>query len=238
MDASGQLVALARAALGRALAAHDLEVARDAVDALLHPAAVGFQLRFAFAAAHADAALLPRQVAPEPRQARQQMLQLRQFDLQLAFARAGALREDVENERRAVEHLAVENLFQVAALRGRKFVVEDDGVDVVPGGSSCGEFLGLAFADVGGGAGRLQLLNAVADDFAAGGGGQFGKFLQRIAQTPTPCRDLSSTPTRKTRSVLAVPGLDQCFQLLCLYRSFRPPGLTIALSWAGEKAVL
>ena len=48
----------------------------------------------------------------------QQMLELRQFDLQLAFARPGALREDVENQRRAVEDFAVENFFERAALRG------------------------------------------------------------------------------------------------------------------------
>ena len=56
------------------------------------------------------------------------MLQLREFNLHLAFARAGALRENVENERRAVEDFAVEDFFQVAALRGRKFVVENHRV--------------------------------------------------------------------------------------------------------------
>ncbi|OYV80974.1 MAG: hypothetical protein B7Z73_18640, partial [Planctomycetia bacterium 21-64-5] len=61
---------------------------RHAVDArsdLYSVGAVGFKLRLAFAAAHTDAALLPREVAPEARQARQQMLELGQFDLQLAF---------------------------------------------------------------------------------------------------------------------------------------------------------
>ena len=91
--------------------AHRFQFAENFRDAILHAAAVGFQLRFAFAAAHADAARLPRQVAPEPRQARQQMLKLREFDLQFAFARPGALREDVENQRRAVEDFAVEDLF-------------------------------------------------------------------------------------------------------------------------------
>ena len=59
------------------------------------------------------------------------MLQLRQLNLKLAFARPGALREDVENQRRAIEHFALENLFQVAALRGRKFVVKDDRIDIL-----------------------------------------------------------------------------------------------------------
>jgi hypothetical protein len=43
------------------------------------------------------------------------MLELRELDLQLAFARAGSLRENVENQRRAVEDLALERLLQVAA---------------------------------------------------------------------------------------------------------------------------
>ena len=43
----------------------------------------------------------------------QQMLELREFDLQLAFPRAGAARENVEDERRAIEDFAVENSFQV-----------------------------------------------------------------------------------------------------------------------------
>ncbi len=66
----------------------------------------------------ADAAGLPREVSPEPRQPRQQMLELRQLDLQLAFASAGAPGEDVEDQRRAVEDLAVEDAFEITALRG------------------------------------------------------------------------------------------------------------------------
>ena len=64
-----------------ALAAHHFQLLANARDAVLDAAAVGFQLGFAFAAAHADAALLPGQVAPKPVQSRQQMLELRKFDL-------------------------------------------------------------------------------------------------------------------------------------------------------------
>jgi hypothetical protein len=46
------------------------------------------------------------------------MLELREFNLHLALARAGALREDVEDERGAVENFALEDFFEVAALRG------------------------------------------------------------------------------------------------------------------------
>ena len=47
------------------------------------------------------------------------MLQLREFHLELAFAGPGALGKDVEDQRRAVEDLAIEQRFEVAALGGR-----------------------------------------------------------------------------------------------------------------------
>ena len=109
------------------------------------------------------------------------MLQLRQFDLQFAFARAGALRENIQDQRGAVEDFAAENLFQVAALGGGKFVVEDHRVHVVVA-AECGEFVGFAAADEGAGDGRLEFLGAAADDGPAGGGGQFGQFFEGIAQ--------------------------------------------------------
>src|SRR6185312_6809714 len=125
-------------------------------------------LRFTFTTAHADAAFLARQVAPKPSQAREQMLELREFNLQLAFARASALRENIENQRRAIEHLGIENLFQVAALRGGKFVVENYRVHV-EALALRGEFIRFAFADEGRGVGGFEFLHAIADDFAAGG---------------------------------------------------------------------
>ena len=93
--------------------------------------------------------------------------------------------ENVENERRAVEDLAVERLLQIAALRGGKLVVEDDGVHIRLL-AVLGELLGLAFADVSGGARRGHLLNPIADDFTPRGSGQFGKLLQRIVQLRDP----------------------------------------------------
>ena len=43
-------------------------------------------------------------------------LELRQFNLQLALSRARALRKNVEDERGAIKHFAVEHAFQVSAL--------------------------------------------------------------------------------------------------------------------------
>ena len=76
-------------------------------------------------------------------QPRQQVLQLRELDLQLAFARARAPREDVENQLRAIDDLAADRLLDLAQLRRRQLVVEDDDVDV-GFGARRGERLDLA----------------------------------------------------------------------------------------------
>ena len=61
------------------------------LDALADHAAVELDLRFARAAARADAAALALQVGPAPHQPRRQVLQPRQLDLQLAFVALRAL---------------------------------------------------------------------------------------------------------------------------------------------------
>ena len=176
------VVAQASGALRLALAADDIEFLADLLDAFLHAAAVGLELGFAFAAAHADAALLAREMAPVAGQAREQMLELRQLDLELAFPRARTPGEDVENERGAVEDLARENLLQVAALRGGKLVVEDDRVHALLAAKG-GKLDRLARADERGGDGVFELLDAAAEDFTSGSAGQFREFRHGIPQS-------------------------------------------------------
>ena len=55
--------------------------------------------------------------------------QLGELDLQLAFARAGMLGKDVEDELSAVEHLELGLLCDVAQLRGGQFAVEHQHLD-------------------------------------------------------------------------------------------------------------
>lgn len=111
------------------------------------------------------------------------MLELRQLDLELAFARAGALGKNIENQRGAIEHLAVKDFFQVAALGGREFVIEDDRIDIgLP--AVGGEDIGFAFADERGGAGGGHFLDAIAHDLAAGSCGQLRKLGQGIVGIP------------------------------------------------------
>ena len=94
------------------------------------------------------------------------MLQLRQLDLQLPFARARTLGKDVQNQRRAVKNLAVKSPFQVSTLRGGEFIVKDHRVDIRPLAVP-GKLLGLAFTDISGRARSGQLLNPVADNLAS-----------------------------------------------------------------------
>ncbi len=79
--------------LARLLAppADQVDLFREHADAVPDPAAIGFEFGFA-GASRADAAAEPRQRGARADQPRQQVLQLRQLDLQLAFARARALR--------------------------------------------------------------------------------------------------------------------------------------------------
>ena len=115
------------------------------------------------------------------------MLKLREFDLQFAFTRSGALRENVENERRAVEDFAVKNLFKIAALCGRKLVIENHRVHVLTP-AEIREFSRLAFANERGGIQRFRVLQAVTDDFTTGGHSKFAEFGKRIEHGRTVAR--------------------------------------------------
>ena len=67
---------------------------------------------------------------PDPASRGSRYSQLRELDLPLAFPRARTAREDVENQLRAIEHLPLHPRFDLAQLRRRQLVVEDDDGDV------------------------------------------------------------------------------------------------------------
>src|SRR5207302_8875467 len=146
--------------------AHFAQLALEPRDAFLDAPAIDFELCLT-GTPRADAAALPRQVLPHPREARQQILKLRQLDLQPALAAARALREDVEDELCAIEDFARGELFEVASLRGRQLVVENHGRDALLT-AFLRDLFGLSFADVIG-LGRLsEPLRDRSDNFLAG----------------------------------------------------------------------
>ena len=100
-------------------------------DTLAHPPPVHLELRLAGSARAHPAAALARQVGPLPGEPRQEILELRQLDLQLALEAPGTLREDVEDERAAIDDLAAERLLEVALLRRGERIVEDHDVGVL-----------------------------------------------------------------------------------------------------------
>ncbi len=108
--------------------ADDVNLLRQHADAVPNPPAIGFEFGFARAPG-ADAAAETRQCGARSDESRQQVLQLRQLDLQLAFPRPRTTREDVEDELRPIDDLPVERLLEIAQLRRAQLVVEDDDVD-------------------------------------------------------------------------------------------------------------
>jgi hypothetical protein len=85
------------------------------LDAIAEQTSVGFQLRFTWAP-ETDTTLLPLQVRPAAHQARRQVFQLRQLDLQLTFEAARPLRKDVEDQPSAIQHSTLQKGFEIAFL--------------------------------------------------------------------------------------------------------------------------
>ena len=141
------------------------------------------------------------------------MLELREFDLQFAFFAAGALRENIENERSAIQNFAAENFFEIAALRGRKFVVENDCIDILFA-TIVGELLRLAAADESRRDRRLQFLRAIADDIRACASGEFVEFIHGIAQFKTGARFEFEADEENPFGAFVVR--DECFQFLII----------------------
>src|SRR6266446_5406834 len=87
-------------------------------------------------------------MGPLARQSWQQILALRQLNLQLALIAARPLREDIENELTAINNANLERCFQVALLRWGEIFVDDDQICVSYGQTSL-YLVDLAAADQG-----------------------------------------------------------------------------------------
>ena len=172
------------AALCLALALDRLQLALEPGDALAHDAAVGLELGLA-RTARADAARLALQVLPHAGEPRQRVLELRQLHLQPRLARARAAGEDVEDQLRAIHHLAPERLLEVAHLGGREVVVEDDHVGIQRFDPRL-DLLELALADEGGRMHGAALLHDRVEHARPGGVGEPRQLLKRAREVGVP----------------------------------------------------
>ena len=125
----------------------------------------------------------PRQVGPQPGQARQLVLELGELDLEPALVGLGVEREDVEDQPAAVDDLDLEQLLERALLGRRQLVVGDEHVEA---GLALGrdELLGLALADVPVRVDVAAVLPLGADDVGAGGRRQVGQLGERVLGGP------------------------------------------------------
>src|SRR3989304_1765753 len=93
-----------------------LQIAADPGHASADGPTVGFQLGLA-GATRADAAPQSREIGSPTNRAGEQVVELGQFNLELAFPRLRALGEDIEDQRGAIDGLAPRQLFEAPLLR-------------------------------------------------------------------------------------------------------------------------
>ena len=168
---------LALAALRGALALDLFEPLLDALDRLVDHAAVQLDLGFAGAATGAGSALLALQVAPAAHQTRTQVLQTREFDLQLALVAARALREYFQDEHGAVVDRHAQGALQVALLRGAERLVEQDFGGAMLLGQQL-DLVCLAAAHEQGGIGCPAFAGDTRHRLQTGGLGEQPEFFQ------------------------------------------------------------
>lgn len=140
--------------------------------------AIDFKLGFP-GASRADAASEAGHRDPFPGQTREKVLELSVLDLQLAFARACPLGEDIEDELGSIDNAGIELGFDVTELRGAELIVENDKIRLA-GFDSSGEFFEFAFADEMGSVGHVANLCVDIDDLRPGAGGERAKLFERF----------------------------------------------------------
>ena len=161
-------------------------------DLVANHSAVGFELRLA-GPAQSDTAANTRQVGPHAREPRQQVLELRELDLELGFVAARARREDVEDDLGAVHDAHAETLFELDALHRRERFVEQDQRRA-GGGQLALQRFDLALAEIEVGSGSVDPLDGPADDLRPGGIGEPLELLQMFIDVHRVVRAFSGCP--------------------------------------------
>jgi hypothetical protein len=104
---------------------------------------------------------------------------LRDFHLHARFTRAGARREDVENQLSAIHHPGADDHLDVLSLRWREFVIEDDERCLQRVDERL-ELLDLAAAEVRRRVRPIELLRQCADDDRTGRIGQTRELFEML----------------------------------------------------------
>jgi len=109
----------------------------------------------------------------------QHVVQLRQFDLQLAFSCARVARKNVEDQLSAIDDSSLDDLFNIALLGRTEIVVEQENVGV-HGGCRAGYFFKFARADQGRWIGPVAALQDLAYNLGPGTLRQGTEFCQGL----------------------------------------------------------
>ncbi len=175
-----------------------LEPAPQRRDAVARQAPVRLDLALS-RAPRPDPAAEALEVAPQAAHAREVVFELGQLDLQLALGARSVVGEDVEDDRRAVDHRQPQRLFEIALLACAQLIVAGDQIGV----ERARELLGLthlARAEIAVGMGVLTPLDQLAHDRDTGGAQQLAELgqlaLVRIARRCTARADAPAHAAR------------------------------------------
>src|SRR5205814_1920621 len=148
-----------------------LEIVLDPRNALLDHAPIGFELGLARPAEKAEAAALPLEMGPRAHQPALLIGEMGMLDLKCAFAGTRPPTEDFEDQAGAVEHLGVPGFLEIALLHRRHGAIHHHEVDCLALGDA-GDFLDLAFAEIGRGPNAGERHRAGLDDVEIDGAGK------------------------------------------------------------------
>lgn len=191
-----------------------VELLLDERYSLLRFPPIGFELRLAGTPQSDATNSLPGEMGPHPGQPRQPVLQLRQLDLKPSLMRLCAPREDIEDQRRAIDYQDIELPLEIALLRRRQLAIDHHQV-VLELRPKVLDLLELAFADIGPRMRMPKLLRDRTDNLDFHRLGEPSQLNERVRRAPGLPRSFDRDQKRLLRSGLGrgVPDFPRLFRL-------------------------